>query len=96
MRRLASRLFKALLRDPQATQIYPEDFLRYFDDELAEAAFNLFDRDMSGTIRERELYCSLLGIIRERFLLRTAIFDAEQALRKVLLHFLQEPKKKGF
>ena len=36
------------------------------------------------------MYCSLLGIIRERFLLRTAIFDAESALRKVhILLFFQ-------
>ncbi|KAI8912735.1 Mechanosensitive ion channel-domain-containing protein, partial [Gorgonomyces haynaldii] len=81
--RLAQKLFIALC-PPDQSEITLDQFLPYFDsDEAAKEAFELFDRDHSGSLSLREVKQNILRIYRDRRSLYQSLGDLSQALGRL-------------
>ncbi|KAF8467744.1 Mechanosensitive ion channel-domain-containing protein [Kalaharituber pfeilii] len=80
---LARRLFSTFVKDGCDT-ISPEDLREGFDsDEEAEAAFQMFDRDLNGDISCEEMELSIVEVGRERKAITASLKDLDSVIGKL-------------
>ncbi|OQE25996.1 hypothetical protein PENFLA_c007G11076 [Penicillium flavigenum] len=80
---LARRLHRTFARDSFDT-VFPGDLKEAFDnDEEAEAAFSIFDRDMNGDISKEELEGVCVDIGRERKSITASLKDLDSVISKL-------------
>jgi small-conductance mechanosensitive channel len=80
---LARRLYRTFARDGFDT-VFSEDLKEAFDDnEEAEAAFSMFDRDMNGDISIEELEGVCVDIGRERKSITASLKDLDSVVSKL-------------
>ncbi|KAL8766705.1 MAG: hypothetical protein Q9209_006574 [Squamulea sp. 1 TL-2023] len=88
---LARRLYRTFVQE-EAETVTPEDLKHAFDnEEEAESAFNMFDRDMNGDISMSELEAVCVEIGRERKSITASLKDLDSVVSKldaVLLFFV--------
>ncbi|KAL8756699.1 MAG: hypothetical protein Q9184_004423, partial [Pyrenodesmia sp. 2 TL-2023] len=88
---LARRLYRTFVQE-EAETVTPEDLKHAFDnDEEAESAFTMFDRDMNGDISMNELEAVCVEIGRERKSITASLKDLDSVVSKldaVLLFFV--------
>ncbi|BCS27714.1 uncharacterized protein APUU_60762A [Aspergillus puulaauensis] len=80
---LARRLYRTFVRDGFDT-VFSGDLKEAFDDnEEAEAAFSMFDRDMNGDISMEELEAVCVDIGRERKSITASLKDLDSVISKL-------------
>ncbi|OJJ53810.1 hypothetical protein ASPSYDRAFT_50559 [Aspergillus sydowii CBS 593.65] len=80
---LARRLYRTFVRDGFDT-VFSGDLKEAFDDnEEAEAAFSMFDRDMNGDISMEELEAVCVDIGRERKSITASLKDLDSVVSKL-------------
>ncbi|KAF2750782.1 hypothetical protein M011DRAFT_464590 [Sporormia fimetaria CBS 119925] len=80
---LARRLYRTFAREETAT-IHGEDLQRAFDnEEEAEAAFSMFDKDMNGDISMEELEAVCVEIGHERKSIIASLKDLDSVVSKL-------------
>jgi small-conductance mechanosensitive channel len=87
---LARRLYRTFAR-PETETVYNEDLKNAFDnDEEADAAFSMFDKDMNGDISMEELEAVCVEIGRERKSITASLKDLDSVVGKLddMLMFL--------
>ena len=88
---LARRLYRTFVREDAGT-IINEDMKHAFDnDEEAESAFTMFDKDMNGDISMQELEAVCVEIGRERKAITASLKDLDSVVSKldaILLFFV--------
>ena len=88
---LARRLYRTFVQE-EAETVTSDDLKHAFDnDEEAESAFNMFDRDMNGDISMSELEAVCVEIGRERKSITASLKDLDSVVSKldaVLLFFV--------
>ncbi|KAI4273215.1 MAG: hypothetical protein L6R38_006384 [Xanthoria sp. 2 TBL-2021] len=88
---LARRLYRTFVQE-EAETVTSEDLKHAFDnEEEAESAFNMFDRDMNGDISMSELEAVCVEIGRERKSITASLKDLDSVVSKldaVLLFFV--------
>lgn len=88
---LARRLYRTFVQD-EADTILSDDLKHAFDDdEEAESAFTMFDRDLNGDISMNELEAVCVEIGRERKSITASLKDLDSVVSKldaVLLFFV--------
>ncbi|KAI4137474.1 MAG: hypothetical protein LQ341_005128 [Variospora aurantia] len=88
---LARRMYRTFVQEDAET-VTSEDLKHAFDnDEEAESAFNMFDRDMNGDISMSELEAVCVEIGRERKSITASLKDLDSVVSKldaVLLFFV--------
>ncbi|KAL8685795.1 MAG: hypothetical protein Q9224_005668, partial [Gallowayella concinna] len=88
---LARRLYRTFVQEDAET-VTPEDLKHAFDnDEEADSAFTMFDRDMNGDISMSELEAVCVEIGRERKSITASLKDLDSVVSKldaVLLFFV--------
>ena len=88
---LARRLYRTFVRE-DADTVVAEDLKHAFDnDEEAESAFNMFDKDMNGDISMAELEAVCVDIGKERKSITASLKDLDSVVAKldaILLFFV--------
>ena len=85
---LARRLYRTFVREGQET-ISSEDLKPAFDsDEEAEAAFNIFDRDLNGDVSMEELEAVCVEVGREGKSITASLKDLDSVVSKLGTVFL--------
>jgi small-conductance mechanosensitive channel len=85
---LARRLYRTFARDDEET-VYSDDLRSAFDnDEEADAAFSMFDKDMNGDISMEELEAVCVEIGRERKSITASLKDLDSVISKLDSVFL--------
>ncbi|KAL4920774.1 Mechanosensitive ion channel-domain-containing protein [Aspergillus aurantiobrunneus] len=80
---LARRLYRTFVRDGFDT-VFPGDLKEAFDDnEEAEAAFSMFDKDMNGDISMEELEAVCVEIGRERKAITASLKDLDSVVSRL-------------
>jgi len=80
---LARRLYRTFVRDGFDT-VFSSDLKEAFDNnEEAEAAFSMFDRDMNGDISMEELEAACVDIGRERKSITASLKDLDSVVSKL-------------
>ncbi|THZ75489.1 hypothetical protein D6C84_09085 [Aureobasidium pullulans] len=80
---LARRLYRTFAR-PETETVYNDDLKNAFDnDEEAEAAFSMFDKDMNGDISMEELEAVCVEIGRERKSITASLKDLDSVVGKL-------------
>ncbi|KAL3473341.1 Mechanosensitive ion channel-domain-containing protein [Aspergillus californicus] len=80
---LARRLYRTFVRDGFET-VFPGDLKEAFDDnEEAEAAFSMFDKDMNGDISMEELEAVSVEIGRERKAITASLKDLDSVVSRL-------------
>ncbi|KAL2860928.1 Mechanosensitive ion channel family [Aspergillus lucknowensis] len=80
---LARRLYRTFVRDGFET-VFPGDLKEAFDDnEEAEAAFSMFDKDMNGDISMEELEAVCVEIGRERKAITASLKDLDSVVSRL-------------
>ncbi|KAI9368616.1 Mechanosensitive ion channel-domain-containing protein [Aspergillus egyptiacus] len=80
---LARRLYRTFVRDGFET-VFPGDLKEAFDDnEEAEAAFGMFDKDMNGDISMEELEAVCVEIGRERKAITASLKDLDSVVSRL-------------
>ncbi|MCJ1296915.1 hypothetical protein MMC34_008483 [Xylographa carneopallida] len=80
---LARRLFRTFVREGTET-VYSEDMKNAFDnDEEADAAFSMFDKDLNGDISIEELESVCVEIGRERKSITASLKDLDSVISKL-------------
>ncbi|KAJ9648457.1 hypothetical protein H2199_001312 [Coniosporium tulheliwenetii] len=80
---LARRLYRTFAREETET-VYSDDLKSAFDnDEEAEAAFSMFDKDMNGDISMEELEAVCVEIGRERKAITASLKDLDSVVSKL-------------
>ncbi|KAF2277511.1 uncharacterized protein EI97DRAFT_295950 [Westerdykella ornata] len=80
---LARRLYRTFAREDTET-VHPEDLRNAFDnDEEADAAFAMFDKDMNGDISMEELEAVCVEIGRERKAITASLKDLDSVVSKL-------------
>ena len=80
---LARRLYRTLIRDGFES-VFPGDLKAAFDNnDEAEAAFTMFDKDMNGDISMEELEAVCVEIGRERKSITASLKDIDTVLSKL-------------
>jgi small-conductance mechanosensitive channel len=85
---LARRLYRTFAREGEET-VYSDDLRPSFDnDEEADAAFSMFDKDMNGDISMEELESVCVEIGRERKSITASLKDLDSVIGKLDSVFL--------
>ncbi|KAK0661052.1 putative MscS family protein [Lasiodiplodia hormozganensis] len=80
---LARRLFRTFSHDDTET-VHPDDLASAFDNEdEANAAFSMFDKDMNGDISMEELEAVCVEIGRERKAITASLKDLDSVISKL-------------
>ncbi|KAL4799897.1 Mechanosensitive ion channel-domain-containing protein [Aspergillus venezuelensis] len=80
---LARRLYRTFVREGFDT-VFPGDLKEAFDDnEEAEAAFSMFDKDMNGDISMEELEAVCVEIGRERKAITASLKDLDSVVSRL-------------
>ncbi|KAK5722654.1 hypothetical protein LTR15_005886 [Elasticomyces elasticus] len=80
---LARRLYRTFAREETET-VYSDDLKNAFEnDEEAEAAFSMFDKDMNGDISMEELEAVCVEIGRERKSITASLKDLDSVVSKL-------------
>lgn len=80
---LARRLYRTFAREETQT-VHPDDLNNAFDnDEEADAAFSMFDKDMNGDISMEELEAVCVEIGRERKSITASLKDLDSVVGKL-------------
>ena len=80
---LARRLFRTFVREESET-VFSDDLKHAFDnDEEAEAAFTMFDKDLNGDISMEELESVCVEIGRERKSITASLKDLDSVVSKL-------------
>ncbi|KAL3467322.1 Mechanosensitive ion channel-domain-containing protein [Aspergillus heterothallicus] len=80
---LARRLYRTFVREGFET-VFPGDLKEAFDDnEEAEAAFSMFDKDMNGDISMEELEAVCVEIGRERKAITASLKDLDSVVSRL-------------
>ncbi|KAL4806329.1 Mechanosensitive ion channel-domain-containing protein [Aspergillus unguis] len=80
---LARRLYRTFVRDGFDT-VFPGDLKEAFDDnDEAEAAFSMFDKDMNGDISMEELEAVCVEIGRERKAITASLKDLDSVVSRL-------------
>ncbi|KAK8155554.1 Mechanosensitive ion channel-domain-containing protein [Phyllosticta citribraziliensis] len=80
---LARRLYRTFAREETET-VHPDDLKNAFDnDEEADAAFTMFDKDMNGDISMEELEAVCVEIGRERKAITASLKDLDSVISKL-------------
>ncbi|KAK5105806.1 hypothetical protein LTR62_002129 [Meristemomyces frigidus] len=80
---LARRLYRTFAREETET-VYSDDLKNAFEnDEEAEAAFSMFDKDMNGDISMEELEAVCVEIGRERKSITASLKDLDSVVAKL-------------
>ncbi|MCJ1439159.1 hypothetical protein MMC27_008550 [Xylographa pallens] len=80
---LARRLFRTFVREGTET-VYSDDMKNAFDnDEEADAAFSMFDKDLNGDISIEELESVCVEIGRERKSITASLKDLDSVVAKL-------------
>ncbi|KAK8203916.1 Mechanosensitive ion channel-domain-containing protein [Phyllosticta capitalensis] len=80
---LARRLYRTFAREETET-VHPDDLKHAFDnDEEADAAFTMFDKDMNGDISMEELEAVCVEIGRERKAITASLKDLDSVISKL-------------
>ncbi|KAL1651403.1 hypothetical protein SLS58_000743 [Diplodia intermedia] len=80
---LARRLYRTFARDDTET-VHPDDLSSAFDNEdEANAAFSMFDKDMNGDISMEELEAVCVEIGRERKAITASLKDLDSVISKL-------------
>jgi small-conductance mechanosensitive channel len=80
---LARRLYRTFARDDTET-VHSDDLRNAFDnDEEADAAFSMFDKDMNGDISMEELEAVCVEIGRERKSITASLKDLDSVVSKL-------------
>lgn len=80
---LARRLYRTFAREETET-VYSDDLKNAFDnDEEADAAFSMFDKDMNGDISMEELEAVCVEIGRERKSITASLKDLDSVVGKL-------------
>ncbi|KAF2435730.1 mechanosensitive ion channel-like protein family [Tothia fuscella] len=85
---LARRLYRTFVRDDSET-VFSDDLKNAFDNnDEAEAAFSMFDKDMNGDISMEELEAVCVEIGRERKSITASLKDLDSVVSKLDSVFL--------
>jgi small-conductance mechanosensitive channel len=85
---LARRLYRTFAREDEET-VFSDDLRSAFDnDEEADAAFSMFDKDMNGDISMEELEAVCVEIGRERKSITASLKDLDSVISKLDSVFL--------
>ncbi|KAF1346888.1 Mechanosensitive ion channel-domain-containing protein [Delphinella strobiligena] len=80
---LARRLYRTFARE-ETEAVHPEDLKNAFDnDDEADAAFSMFDKDMNGDISMEELEAVCVEIGRERKSITASLKDLDSVVAKL-------------
>lgn len=80
---LARRLYRTFANE-ETESVHPDDLKNAFDnDEEAEAAFSMFDKDMNGDISMEELEAVCVEIGRERKSITASLKDLDSVVGKL-------------
>ncbi|KAF8426292.1 Mechanosensitive ion channel-domain-containing protein [Tirmania nivea] len=80
---LARRLYRTLIR-PGQDNVMPDDFKEAFcSEEEADAAFQMFDRDLNGDISCEEMELSIAEVGRERKAIIASLKDFDSVISKL-------------